>query len=438
MSSLRVGSLFLSALLMPLSACNDPCVGDLCQSGANGTDGGATITGSTDPMIPMAEPASGGGTTAGDGTGTGNGTATSTGNDSNLDGGSEGDGASAGSTSTGGTGDSIECGSDADCLEPTPVCDMETGICVGCVGDADCPIGWGCDVPTNVCVPSCEKDADCPAGQACILGLCETVDCMVDPDCPPGSSCVDGTCAAVVCADDTDCGTGAICDQGLGVCVVLDWPGNECVSSSDCPPSLGCGAGYCLRCQGNGDYCNECADTELDCNNNNVCNTELAACVECVVDDDCFVGGVDVGKVCHPYGECRPPCATNDDCPQTRVCDGFARCVPPTGGTECMEDVDCPVAMNCVSQLCRACPSDEPDGACMPCQPGVADPCGDEIEGVCDYEVFVCVQCNEDIDCSGDDLCQLGACSPPCMDDADCLSPSVCNTGSNRCEMMTP
>ena len=54
---------------------------------------------------------------------------------------------------------------------------------------------------------------------------------------------------------------------------------------------------------------------------------------------------------------------------------------------------------------------------------------------LCDYDVFVCVECHEDLDCPVGELCELGSCEPPCFADADCPLGMTCNLGSNRCEL---
>jgi Cys-rich repeat protein len=93
-------------------------------------------------------------------------------------------------------------------------------------------------------------------------------------------------------------------------------------------------------------------------------------------------------------------------------------------------DADCPTGLQCVSQLCKACELDPGDpSSCLPCQPGSTCTSGNQ----CDYDVFVCVECREDADCGGADVCQLGDCAPPCFGDLDCPAGAVCNVGSNHC-----
>jgi hypothetical protein len=241
--------------------------------------------------------------------------------------------------------------------------------------------------------------AECPSGLCDELGACW--DCVLDSDCLEGWACdpVTHTCD---CMHDSQCATDEVCND-IGECVPGDVPGSECVSSTDCDPSLGCGAGYCLRCQGNGNECTDCA-VDADCGDVFFCNAELESCVFCVTDYDCDHLA---GEVCHPYGECGMPCMGDADCPHDRLCDEHQRCVPPPPGTDCSAPDQCPDGTLCVSGLCKACDLG-PDGVlCQACQPGNGG-CDDGF--LCDYDVFVCVSCRDDDDCSGGTVCQHGAC----------------------------
>jgi hypothetical protein len=228
------------------------------------------------------------------------------------------------------------------------------------------------------------------------------------------------------CLDDSDCPDGAACDLGLNLCVIEDLPGGECLDTGDCPATLGCGQGYCLRCQGPADGCNECM-ADADCSGNTRCNPALSACLRCLDDTDCSGA-----QICHPYGDCALACVVDADCASNRMCDEFGRCVSPVVGTDCMLDADCPVGHQCVSQWCKACEPDPGDPTvCLTCLPGQACPSGNP----CDEDVFVCVECNDDGDCFGGDLCQLGACWPPCFAELQCPVGATCNLASNRCEV---
>jgi hypothetical protein len=135
----------------------------------------------------------------------------------------------------------------------------------------------------------------------------------------------------VECVDDSYCTDPAtpVCDPVLHECVPPDLPGDQCINNVDCDPSLGCGGGYCLRCQSNGGFCSPC-DENADCTGAAwLCNEDLNSCVFCLNE-----GGVAVGctgdDVCHAYGDCDPPCQGNADCSYDGFeCDvGSGYCVP--------------------------------------------------------------------------------------------------------------
>lgn len=260
-----------------------------------------------------------------------------------------------GDSADGGPADTGTCATEGCALG---VCDELTGVCVECLVDPDCPDAWDCNELTNTCHLECTNDSNCPAGEIC---------------------------------NDT------------GLCVPGDVPGGECVDPTDCDPSLGCGAGYCLRCQGNGNFCNECED-DADCGAAFVCNTDLASCVFCISQAEC-----NGGEMCHPYGDCAPACDDAADCPHGRLCDGFGRCIPPPAGSDCMIDTDCPAGSQCEVGLCKACILGVDGVSCQQCQPGSSD-CG--LDAVCDHDVFVCVSCHDDSDCAGGEVCEHGGCIP--------------------------
>jgi hypothetical protein len=128
-------------------------------------------------------------------------------------------------------------------------------------------------------------------------------------------------------AEDTSaCPEGYVCDPVLLECVPPDLPGDQCINDVDCDPSLGCGGGYCLRCQSNGGFCSPC-DENADCSGEAwLCNVELDSCVFCLEDDGEF--GCDGDDVCHAYGDCDPPCTYDADCSYDGFVCSAGYCVP--------------------------------------------------------------------------------------------------------------
>ena len=114
-----------------------------------------------------------------------------------------------------------------------------------------------------------------------------------------------------------------------------------------------------------------------------------------------------------------------------QICDEFQRCTFPTLGSDCINDSACPEGAECVKGYCRICELEAVD-QCATCVPGTDCPSGNQ----CDYQSQVCVECNEDDECVGDDiLCQFGSCIAACFFDVDCPAGSTCNGATNRCEL---
>jgi hypothetical protein len=150
-----------------------------------------------------------------------------------------------------------------------------------------------------------------PSGESC-------------PDCPSGL-CVAGVCVECTEEDISACPEGYVCDPNLLECVP-DLPGDQCINNVDCDASLGCGGGYCLRCQSNGGFCSPC-DENGDCSGETwLCNEALNSCVFCLEDDGEF--GCKGDDVCHAYGDCDPPCTYDADCSYDGFVCSAGYCVP--------------------------------------------------------------------------------------------------------------
>ena len=75
-----------------------------------------------------------------------------------------------------------KCETSADCSDPTPVCDPDSGTCVGCLADTDCDDGEDCTADS--CADSecshqaaadgttCDDGNGCTSGDACTAGVC--------------------------------------------------------------------------------------------------------------------------------------------------------------------------------------------------------------------------------------------------------------------------
>jgi hypothetical protein len=156
--------------------------------------------------------------------------------------------------------------------------------------------------------------------------------------------------------------------------------------------------------------------TSINCvdaaDNQNVCDTALGRCVQCLTADDC-TANVNIGpnndcllKKCVAY----TPCENADDtCPNGGICDvAKKRCVG------CSKDQDCGDGKTCLAQSCRtSCASD------VTCTPN---------QQLCNKTLAlgVCVQCGmpNQPACAAGLLCDpTGICGPP-----------VCQSGDKQCK----
>lgn len=277
----------------------------------------------------------------------------------------------------------VACVDSTTCTDEAPVCDTTTSACVGCLSPADCP-GTVLDAcVATVCV-GCDDRADCmddPGLPACVGNTCRQ--CDMNTDCPSTAARCDlGTNSCTSCTADTDCtrfGATPVCDEGRGVCV-------QCTGDTE---AARCGVNSCRRSDGT------CTMQRVG---------QLGACDSCEADSECTPGrrcvrhvfsGTDMGSFCfidasmggcgdtdstrRPYRTrtpltsidgiaatyCMPPatttcagirdtqsqpCATNTDCGDPRVADGYC---PPTGTSAmvctypCGGGFDCRSTLNC-------------------------------------------------------------------------------------------
>ena len=126
------------------------------------------------------------------------------------------------------------CTSGADCAEPTPVCDTESGRCIEC----RCPASLTCDADTGQCIPGlvCGPQGECPF----IYPRCDPtrsvcVQCITDAECLElpffGPRCFDGICGE--CSSDAECPFDQPhCDPFLHFCA--------CFDDRDCPMGSFC------------------------------------------------------------------------------------------------------------------------------------------------------------------------------------------------------
>ncbi len=367
--------------------------------------------------------------------------------------------------------DSQPCASDADCAEPTPVCDPDTGRCVACAPDCSgrccgpdgcggtCPdecaqTGQTCDQETCRCQGDCQPACTdrecgpdgcggtcppgCADGETCVDGRCQAgsvcqtdadcevpeaprcdvesgrcVECLDAADCAEGEICSGGVCAQqAVCTEDSQCEMGQICVDGA--CVA------GCHSNRDCPDGWTClpdqdPHGTCVECQNDGD-CGPgqaCSDGRcvIHCTSDAHCTPLYCdqASHQCVAcTEDAHCAE---GEICDQL-ECRTGCREDADCASGHCDQASHSCV------ECGDDDDCPLGSLCIGQGCVTGCSGDRD-----CPPDLQ----------CDADMGphgTCVECLSDADCAADHRCVAGMCEFYCASDDDCQPPrSACDAG---------
>ena len=294
------------------------------------------------------------------------------------------------------TDDANDCTGDicvnGSCVHPA----LASGTACGDPTDSICDNPDTCN-SSGVCLANAE-----PSGIACgdqTSSVCDNPDtCDGLGACSPNA-----VPAGVICGDptDTECDQADACD-GLGMCSPNILPlGSPCGDPSDT---------FCTdpdTCDGNGN----CLANDFVCPPGRICFNSVsgAACVECIVDEDC-----DDGVFCNG----------------TEICDGFF-CL--AGTSPCDDDNVCTEDQcNETTGACNNVPDNsvDPDDGIFcngvdQCINGVLIIAGDETcddgnactTGVCDVGLDECVYsdvpggCDDNDACTEGDVCSNGVCT---------------------------
>lgn len=374
----------------------------------------------------------------------------------------------------------VGCLDDADCV-PGGVCD-DDGVCRdvvsppgGCVRDSECPTGHTCtddgDCVDTSTEPACARDDDCASDEACTDdGACVRVEpepqgCVRDSECPSGHVCTDdGDCVDAddpdptpACTDDGDCaGTDVCTDDG------------DCVPTEPPPPgddTLCVLFDQAVDVDDAGFFTD--GDQELPADRNgvtSVCVTlDIAADglahFNLRLDQATYLAHNENDERCALAGDflratlngstvdvVALPTHCEDD---PRGCSG-SELVPVAGCdawigveqvVECADDGDCAGTDVC-----------DDDGACVPVAPAPecdadADCVGDDVcddDGNCVDPPAPVPECADDGDCAGTDVCNDdGACVatsavPACTFDAECGADERCNDAGDCVDAAPP
>ncbi|GEM_PF-409588 len=310
------------------------------------------------------------------------------------------------------------CNTNDDCTDAAvPVCDTASHVCVECNGSKDCksdakPI---CNVLSHVCVEGCNTNDDCTDAA---VPVCDTVshvcvECTVNSDCKDSAKPVCDTSAKVCveCGSNDDCleKNRPICDSSSHVCV-------------PCDASHTCTAGVC---QDNG-ACFECS-SDSDCTSSDKprCHLDSNRCVACLTGADCD-SGVCVDYLCRECDDTHPCTDSSKHCgTQGEIAN---MCVVCTEDAHCAEGLVCDVTHG----VCMECNTNT---ECENLYPNGEKPiCA--IEGA---DAHTCVECNSDLDCSGNATCDISShiCTG-CVTSSDCkeVTLPICqiSTDGNYCQ----
>jgi hypothetical protein len=350
-----------------------------------------------------------------------------------------------------------------------------TGDCVTESGGTDCA-PYICQ--SGACNNPCSNNSHCLSGFFCDSGTCRAEQGN-GASCNAGEQCASNYCVEGVCCDSACNSTCVSClqaNKAFGADGVCGSVRDGIDPRAHCPDD---GAASCDRdgqCNGSGGcrlYAQGTACGDTACNNNLVTGQSCNGSGDCVNDP----GGVD----CDPYicenGSCANPCTNDDQCLTGNFCDQGTCKAKQARGSSCSKD------SACVSEYCSegVCCDSACDGTCQSClqalkASGADGECGDIRDGIDPYaecpddgasscqrdgqcdgaggcriyaqgvscgstscsDNLVSGQiCDGDGSCvssSGTDcapyLCQVGACTNPCVNDDDCIEDHFCDQGT--------
>ncbi|TNE45143.1 MAG: hypothetical protein EP343_28140 [Deltaproteobacteria bacterium] len=340
---------------------------------------------------------------------------------------------------------------DPGCYTRTPQCQNTGDLCLAtsckenpCAtgGTLQCTTDQFCRPTDGKCGNVCDKTAQsqCTDRETCKDGACQPDPCK-NKSCGAGQTCIGGTCTTDRCAPGNVCKYGRVCDSSMNRCI-----DDPCLYTK-CPTGLTCRLGQCIPtscrvdkdCPGNQICLNgqcvdpKCPDTPCAPGElcvNGVCTKDPCQGVQCpagqycrggncinpcgacpagttcvdgkCVNDPCANIQCKDGEVCQ-NGSCVPECCTADSCKFNRICRACACYDPPCGGVTCPNGTEC----------------NKDTGNCQP------------PTGTCDVDK---------VQCSGDDVCIDGKCTPPGCYNATCEAGKVCLKGQctdNPCATVT-
>ena len=358
------------------------------------------------------------------------------------------------------------------CIPDVPDCtggyfESNLQVCVICTDDIQCGENSYCE--DYKCVDGCTVDTDCESDQFCLSGRCKEKIKTGDKGCNGDEQCLEGICSDGECVECTTNDLSNCAQDGTQYCsndVCTDYKQllDDCTNNEECGPGQFCNDyNYC------GSYYREktCASDKLLFWNPNelyqTANVEFPICVQCIDDGDCLPG-----DVCNSRKLCVDQCDSlglSETCGDKMYCNG-SQCVDrlesgtffETEKTEldgsfvCLSSLsqnsqggqDVQMCVDCISTNTDYCSSNEFCNSNKECQgllsggesctdgsQCLSNNCRGSLFGIFEGTCAVCIDdgecetgkfCNSNFeceyekinfeDCSRNEECSLGYCSP--------------------------
>ncbi|MFZ5443113.1 MAG: matrixin family metalloprotease [Myxococcota bacterium] len=334
-------------------------------------------------------------------------------------------------------------------VDESDVCAVYPGGAGGqgttCTAASACTGGRVCEGisggTSKICTQDCSgAGASCPAGYTC-QGSTAGFACLPQvgvPDqcrfCQTGSECSSGLClrfnatgvtfCSLTCSDSAQCGPGYTCEQPDGICVPTSMTcTNQCTTSTQCATGYTCNGGTCTPRGDLGDPCNP----SFVCKSCNVCTRESEQTTAYYCRACC--AGQGQGGFCNACAN--TACGTGTTC--TPLLSGASSvCLPGSsapGTCQPCNNGNCADGLVCVNNRCRAPCNPAAPGTCQACYTlqvgGGACACPDEYAS----EGQPCGQVGNSLYACSTGLACIGTVSPTCRARCDINNPASCATG---------
>ncbi|CAB4059878.1 unnamed protein product [Lepeophtheirus salmonis] len=323
------------------------------------------------------------------------------------------------------------CGNNAVCevMNHSPVCKCLENF----AGDPhkkneDCPFDKSCS--SNNCIDPCQNTV-CGRNAECSVEYHKSI-CK----CPSG---LQGSpyvaCKEVQCRKDNDCGQDEKCDLQRFTCTKLCSNSNVCAANARCEasrhrercicssPYTGDGYSFCQKIvvPASKSECNvdEDCPSKLSCISQTFADTLPSRTVACICPPNTYVNG---------FGNCKrvetaTECQSNNDCPDTDVCDR-GTCINACKSRPCGVNAKCTARAH--SSVCS---------------------CFDGFEGnpqsICNLAPLLVEPikepgCDSNQDCPSHAACKDRKCINPCAESSPCASSARCKVINHEPECTCP